>query len=194
MFNIIILGAPGSGKGTQAKLIAEKYNLNHISTGELIREEIENKTDFGIKIERQIAKGEFASDEEAIDLVLNRIKNYNTKDGFIFDGFPRTLNQAEIFYKLLTQNDVSIDCVLNLVVSEDLIFDRISNRAKQENRPEDSSKDVIQTRIDIYNDRTKPVEDFYKKLGNFKEVNGNLEVNNVFEEITNAVDFYFEYN
>lgn len=194
MFNIIILGAPGSGKGTQAKLIADKYNLNHISTGELIREEIENKTDFGIKIEKQIAKGEFASDEEAIDLVLNRIKNYNTKDGFIFDGFPRTLNQAEIFYKLLTQNNVNIDCVLNLVVAEDLIFERISNRAKQENRPEDSSKDVIQTRIDIYKDRTKPVEDFYKKLGNFKEVNGNLEVDHVFKEITKAVDFYFEYN
>lgn len=184
--NYIIFGSPGAGKGTQASKLAKKFNLVHISTGDILREEISHETDLG-KIARDIIdKGEFVSDEIIIDIIANFLEK-NKKGGFVFDGFPRTLNQAKVFCKMLEQKKIKIDSVIELKIDEKTVKDRMLLRGRLYGRVDDLDKNTIKHRIDIYNETTKPIIDYYKEKQNVVTIDSNDTIENVFSKILNKI-------
>lgn len=161
MKNIILIGPPGAGKGTQAKMIAENLGLIHISTGDLIREEQKNDTKIGKYATQLIDKGHFLPDAIVIQMVKQKIIDNPTAEGFIFDGFPRTVDQAKTLDEFLNLRKTPINKVILLETDNEIIVKRITERAAIENRPDDSPE-VIQTRIDAYNKQTVPVLNYFK--------------------------------
>jgi adenylate kinase len=162
MKNIILIGPPGAGKGTQAKMIAKNLGLIHISTGDLIREEQKNDTKIGKLATQMIDKGHFLPDEIVIQMVKQKIIDNPKAEGFIFDGFPRTVDQAKILDEFLNLRKTPINKVILLEADNEVIVKRITERATIENRPDDSPE-VIQVRIDTYNKQTVPVLNYFKE-------------------------------
>jgi len=183
MLNVVIFGPPGAGKGTQSKKIIEKYGLRHISTGDLLRNEIASGSELGIRIKAKINKGKLISDEIITDILINEIDNLG-KDipGIIFDGFPRTLEQAEMLYNLLEERGMEVKVMLDLEVDEEELIKRLLYRAKIAGRSDDTI-DVIKKRLKVYHKKTEPVIDFYKKKGKFRKIDGSGSIDEIFARI-----------
>ncbi len=185
--NIIIFGPPGAGKGTQSKFIVNKYNLHQLSTGDLLREEIKNKTELGSKISSIINSGELVSDTIVTNLIEKFISNNDYKNKIIFDGYPRNLTQAKNLDELLKKYDQKVDIVLKLSVSLNTVKKRILERQAQENRADDSEQIAIK-RYKTYEKSSEPVLDHYKKLNLVKVVNGEAAISKINTEISVLID------
>lgn len=192
MLNIILFGAPGCGKGTQAELIKEKYNLNHISTGQVIREEIAAQTELGKSMQTYIAAGELAPDSIVIGMVKNYIASHRDVVGNIFDGFPRTTAQAEAFDELLSEEGLSVTLMVYMEVPEEELVKRILLRGKDSGRADDASEEVIRNRIAIYREQTEVVAQHYSKQGKYVAIDGVGSLDEVFGRICEAIDAHRE--
>jgi adenylate kinase len=184
MKNIILIGPPGAGKGTQSKLVSEKIGLIHISTGDLIREEQTNDTKIGKLANQLIDKGLFLPDNIVITMVKQKVIDNPNAKGFVFDGFPRTVDQAKALDEFLNARKTPITKIILLEISDEVIKKRINERATKENRPDDSPE-VIQTRINVYNKQTVPVLNYYKNSYLFAANRGivNIEASKSKEEV-----------
>jgi len=180
--NIILFGPPGAGKGTQAQNIVEKFNLIQISTGDLLRNEIKNKTDIGMEIEDTISKGDFATDEIIDRLLKNKVTNSDIKNKIIFDGYPRSLSQAKNLDLLLNNSNQKIDFIFFLNVNKETIIKRIEKRKILEKRSDDNLNTILK-RYDTYMETTRPVLDFYSKNQNFYEIDGSEEIDVISSKI-----------
>ena len=180
--NIILFGPPGAGKGTQAQLIVKKHNYFQLSTGDLLRSETKKNTDLGNEIESIISKGNFVSDEIVNKLLKNTILNLKFRDRIIFDGYPRSIDQAKNLDLILSEFDQKIDHIFFLNVNKDTIIERIEKRKTLENRSDDNT-DTILKRYDTYMETTRPVLDFYSKNLNFHEINGSQKIDQITREI-----------
>ena len=187
MFNLILFGPPGSGKGTQAVKIAEKYNFAHISTGDIFRSEIKNKTELGLKVQEVIERGELVPDELLVAILDNAIGTYSDVDGFIFDGFPRTLRQAADFDSLLTSKSQSVSLVLALQVDEEEVIKRLLIRAQLQGRKDDT-EDVIRNRMVVYHTQTSPLIDLYTAQNKYEVACGSGTIDEISENLCKIID------
>ncbi len=188
MLNIILFGAPGCGKGTQAALIKEKYNINHISTGEVIRDEISRGTELGKSMQNYIEAGQLAPDSIVIGMIRNYMKEHKDAAGNIFDGFPRTTAQAEAFDEILKEDGESVNVMIYMDVPEEELVSRILLRGKDSGRADDASEDVIRNRIAVYREQTAVVADHYSKQNKYVAVDGVGTLDEVFGRICEAID------
>lgn len=206
---IVLLGPPGAGKGTQAKLIVEKYNIPHISTGDIFRKNIKEMTPLGIKAKEYIDKGQLVPDELTVDIVKDRIQEEDCKNGFLLDGFPRTVAQADALSEVLEELGTKLDSVINIKVDENNLIVRLSGRRvcpkcgasfhvvfnppKNEGvcdycgaeviQRADDSEETVKNRLAVYNKQTQPLIDYYTNNGLIKNINGEQDINKVFAEI-----------
>ena len=188
MFNIVIFGKPGSGKGTQADFLKEKYDLYHISTGDLFRKNILNKTDLGIEAKSFLDNGDLVPDIVTIKMLENEVLANKDANGFIFDGFPRTLNQAESLDIFLESINQKINATIALEVDEDELITRLLDRGKTTNRSDDQDIEKIKNRFNEYNNKTSILIDFYQKQSKFYSVNGHGSVDDITSRLFNLVD------
>jgi len=187
MLNIALFGPPGAGKGTQSMLLLEKYNLTYISTGDILRAEIKAKSELGIEAKKLIDKGELVPDELIIQIIEKRIIDNADSNGFLFDGFPRTMVQAYILEALLLKINATLNCMLCLDVPEDELMRRLLERGKISGRSDDN-EEVIKSRLIEYNTKTFPVIDFYKVRDQYISIEGTGTVDEVFELLSDAID------
>jgi len=187
MLNIIIFGPPGSGKGTQSEKLVEKFGLKHLSTGEMLRFEMDNKTVLGEKIRKGMDNGEYVSDKLALQLIKASIDKEINPKGFVFDGFPRTINQAKAFDIMLAQMNTSISQMIALDIPEKELINRLMKRSKISGRGEDQGEQVIKKRLGIYNNKTKPLMGYYQEQNKLQIINGIGLVNDVFEKIQEKI-------
>ena len=187
MLNIILFGAPGCGKGTQAQRLAEHYDLYHISTGEVIRGEIKAGTELGKSMEAYISRGELAPDSIVVEMVRNYMASHSDK-GCIFDGFPRTTAQAEIFDTMLQEVNSKVTTMIFMDVPEEELVRRILLRGKDSGRADDSSEEVIRNRIEVYRQQTEIVAEHYTRQQKYAEVNGLGTMDEVFERLCEVID------
>ncbi|AYD48817.1 adenylate kinase [Arachidicoccus soli] len=188
MFNVILFGAPGSGKGTQSLKIAEKYEIKHVSTGDLLRSEIQDQTPLGKEAKQFMDSGLLVPDAVVIGMISSCIeKNKDTK-GFLFDGFPRTEAQAEALDKLLKLNNAQINIVLALEVSEDELVSRLLERGKTSGRSDDANEEIIRSRIVEYRKKTEAVADYYKQFEKVKYIPGEGSVDDIFTSLSDALE------
>ena len=206
---IVMLGAPGAGKGTQAKMIAEKYSIPHISTGDIFRANIKNGTELGKKAKSFIDKGQLVPDELTLDLIMDRFKEDDCKNGYVLDGFPRTIPQAEALDAALAKLGQNVDYAINVEVPDENIVNRMSGRracvdcgatyhivyapTKVENicdkcggtliLRDDDKPETVTKRLGVYHEQTQPLIDYYTKSGTLKEVDGTIDINDVFAAI-----------
>lgn len=185
--NVVIFGAPGSGKGTQSAFIAKKYGLRHLSTGDLLRAEVESGSEIGKKIESFISQGNLVPDELMIDMLADVLDKDVKKTGFIFDGFPRTTDQAIALKSMLNDRDMKISVVIDLAVEEEELIKRLLYRGQTSGRTDDNYE-TIQHRIQVYNSKTAPVKNFYKNEGIQDEIDGTGEMEMIFERICKSID------
>jgi len=174
IMKLMLMGPPGSGKGTQAKIIAKKYQIPHVSTGDIIRENIKNNTSLGKKFKSYSEKGELVPDDLVIDIMQDRLSQSDCSDGFLLDGFPRTIYQAGELDKIVPLNKV-----INIKVSDEQVTIRLLKRAETEGRADDTSE-VIENRLKVYRDQTEPLIEFYKGKGILEDIDGELSVEEVF--------------
>ncbi|MBR6243988.1 adenylate kinase [bacterium] len=187
MLNIALFGVPGAGKGTQAKLLAERYHLSHISTGELIRNEIKNGTELGKKAKAIIDRGELLDDAIISDMFKSELKRLMNTPGLLFDGYPRTLKQAEIFDAMLKELGLKLDCMLELSLSEEESTARILKRAEIEGRSDDNLQ-TVKARFDEYRSKTAPIADHYKAAGLYKCLDGTGTIDDVQKRIVAVLE------
>jgi len=187
MLNVVIFGAPGSGKGTQSAFIVEKYGLEHLSTGDLLRAEQKTQSDLGKLIESYTSKGNLVPDELIIDMLAKVLDTKKNSNGYIFDGFPRTTAQAEALKVMMAKRDMKVTIMLDLDVPEDELIARLLNRGKTSGRSDDNFE-TIQKRIQVYHSQTAPVKDFYKKEGIATDIKGLGTMDEIFGRITKAID------
>lgn len=188
MFNLILFGPPGSGKGTQSEKIVEKFKLIHLSTGNLLRQEIADKTPLGLEAKNFMDKGQLVPDEVVIGMIDSCLeKNANAK-GFLFDGFPRTVPQAEALDKLLALKKTSIAKVIALDVVEEELIQRLIKRGETSGRSDDTSEVVIRKRFAVYRDETEPVADYYKQQEKFEIIQGIGTVDEIFKALSTLIE------
>src|SRR6266496_100089 len=188
MFNLILFGPPGSGKGTQSEKLVEKYELIHLSTGNLLREEISNRTPLGLEAKSFMDKGQLVPDEVVIGMIDSCLEHHKDASGFLFDGFPRTEPQAGALDKLLSLKKTEIALVLALEVSEEELVKRLLNRGKTSGRSDDTNETVIHQRFIVYNNETAPIAEHYKKLKRFQAIKGEGSVDEIFNYLCQAID------
>ena len=188
MFNVILFGPPGSGKGTQSDKLVAKYGLVHLSTGNLLREEISRKSELGLKAKSFMDKGQLVPDQVVIGMVDSYFDRHKDARGFLFDGFPRTVAQAIALDELLEKKDTNIASVLALDVSEEELVKRLLNRGLTSGRSDDTNEEVIRKRFAVYNNETSPVAEHYRKLNKFQSVKGEGSVDEIFDSIREAID------
>ena len=188
MFNIVIFGKPGSGKGTQANFLKEKYSLYHISTGDLFRKNISNKTKLGIEAKSYLDKGDLVPDSVTIKMLENEVLSNKQVNGYIFDGFPRTQNQAESLDSFLSSINLKINATIALDVSENELITRLLDRGKTNNRSDDQDIEKIKNRFNEYNTKTSILINFYNKQGKFYSVDGKGSVNDITRRLFGLVD------
>ena len=184
MINIVLFGPPGSGKGTQAQNLIEKFNLKQISTGDLFRYNIKNETDLGKLAKSYMDKGELVPDQVTIDMLIDEVKKPTDAAGFIFDGFPRTAFQTEALENIVKEVlEDEIDICLSLVVEDEILVQRLLKRGETSGRSDDSNEEIIRTRIKEYYAKTAEVAELYKQQGKYVEVNGVGEISEISEKL-----------
>lgn len=188
MLNVVLFGAPGCGKGTQSELLEKKFGLSHISTGEIIRSHIKAQTPLGQQMAEYISRGELAPDSVVIGMVEEYLSQNKGIKGTIFDGFPRTTAQAEAFDKLLERMGDSVDIMIYMDVPEEELVQRILLRGKVSGRADDASEDVIRNRIEIYNQQTAVVADYYRQQGKYVAVPSLGTIEEVFDRIAAEIE------
>ena len=188
MINIVLFGAPGCGKGTQAQRLKEHYGIEHVSTGEVIRGEIARGTELGRSMESYIKAGKLAPDQIVIDMIANYVAEHRDAKGCIFDGFPRTTVQAEEFDKILAKNGLKVDIMVDIRVPEEELVKRILLRGKDSGRADDASEEVIRGRLDVYHKQTAIVSDYYSGQGKYASVDGVGTMDEVFARIAAVID------
>lgn len=187
IYNVVIFGAPGSGKGTQSTMIAEKYGLLHLSTGELLRTEVETGSPLGKQIESFISQGNLVPDSLIIDLLVSVLQKHASAKGFIFDGFPRTTAQAIALKEMLNKQGSDIALVINLNVGENELVNRLLYRGISSGRTDDNYE-TIQHRIKVYHEKTAPVKAFYQDLGCAVDIDGTGSLSAIIHRISTALD------
>jgi adenylate kinase len=187
MFNIILFGPPGSGKGTQSNNLIAKYNLMQLSTGDILRSEVANETALGVEAKKFMDQGMLVPDEVVIGMISSKIDENTNIKGFIFDGFPRTVAQAEALDNLLEFKNSPINIVLSLLVSEDELKTRLVSRGQESGRSDDN-EEVIVKRIQEYHAKTSPVADYYKEKDKLVEIKGEGSVDEIFASLSEAID------
>ena len=187
MLNIVIFGAPGSGKGTQSERIVEKYGINHISTGDVLRAEIKNGTELGKTAKGYIDQGQLIPDELMIDILASVFDSFKDSKGVIFDGFPRTIAQAEALKKMLAERGQDVSVMLDLEVPEDELMVRLIKRGKDSGRADDN-EETIKKRLHVYHSQTCPLIDWYKNEKKYQHINGLGTMDGIFADICEAVD------
>ena len=188
MVNFLIFGPPGSGKGTQSVRLAEKFNLLHLSTGDMLRAEITAGTELGKKMSQIMSKGELVPDEVVIQMIANKIDNSKGQAGFLFDGFPRTVAQTVSLEKMLNERGMKIDRMLVLDVDHDELVKRLIARAEVSGRPDDKDPKVIENRIDVYREKTEPIIDYCRTKGIYTPVNGVGTIDDIFNRLSVEVE------
>jgi adenylate kinase len=187
MLNIVLFGPPGSGKGTQACKIIEKYNLMHISTGDLLRREVAEKTELGRKAKAIMDRGELVSDEIVIEMIRKKLKENRTGEGFIFDGFPRTVEQAKELSKALHDLGKGVSVMISLTVPREDLVDRLVKRGELTGRSDDNP-DTINHRIDVYNQQSLPVAEYYDGFHLHAPVDGVGTIDEIFQRIVKSIE------
>ena len=188
MFNIILFGPPGSGKGTQSEKLIDRYGLIHLSTGNLLREEISNKTKLGLEAKSYMDSGQLVPDAVVIGMIRSAITANPNAEGFLFDGFPRTVAQSEALDELLAENHAEINAVLALEVSENELIERLLNRGKTSGRSDDVNEQVIRARITEYENKTSPVAGYYEQFGKVVRLKGEGDVDSIFDALCSEIE------
>jgi len=188
MLNIVLFGPPGAGKGTQAERLISKYNLVHLSTGDIFRANIKGETELGILAKSFIDKGELVPDEVTIGMLESEVDNNPDATGFIFDGFPRTTPQAEALTQFLLSKNTEVSIMLALDVAEQELIKRLLLRGKDSGRADDANEQVIANRIKVYNDQTAVVADFYNQQNKFQKIDGVGSIDEIFERLCATID------
>jgi adenylate kinase len=190
MVNFLIFGPPGSGKGTQSEKLAEKYNLMHLSTGDMLREETSSGSDLGRRVEEIMKKGELVPDEVVIEMIAKRIDSKPDVKGFLFDGFPRTQDQAVSLDNMLTEKGTEIATMLVLEVEHNELVQRLLARAEVSGRSDDACATVIENRIEVYKQKTEPVASYYGEKSRLDSVFGMGKIDEIFIRLSEVVDKY----
>ncbi|MFZ2410088.1 MAG: adenylate kinase [Candidatus Methanoperedens sp.] len=213
--NIILLGPPGAGKGTQAKKISEYFSLPHISTGDILRENISNNTSLGLKAKSYMSRGELVPDELLITIVKDRLSRKDCSEGFMLDGYPRTIPQADALQMILTESGKKLDAVLNISVGDEELVKRLSGRRMCKcgasyhvsfNPPkkdgvcdackeklyqrDDDKAEAVQNRLDVYKKQTQPLIDYYDKKGVLRTIDGENDIPRIFEDVKEVLEQY----
>lgn len=188
MKNLILFGPPGSGKGTQAAKLIDKYGLVHISTGDLFRYEMSNNTPLGLKAKAFMAEGKLVPDEVTIGMLRNKVEAHPEAQGFIFDGFPRTTPQAEALDQLLKEKNTSIAGLIALEVDDEEIVKRILNRGITSGRPDDNDEAIVRKRIQVYKSETTPVFEYYARFNKSHSIPGVGAIEEIFDRLCAAID------
>jgi adenylate kinase len=188
MFNLILFGPPGSGKGTQSEKIVERFGLIHVSTGNLLRQEIADKTPLGQEAKNFMDKGQLVPDEVVIGMIDSSLEKHAAARGFLFDGFPRTIAQAEALDKLLMLKKTSICKVLALDVTEDELVKRLVKRGETSGRSDDTDEQVIRRRFMVYKSETEPVAAYYEDQGKLEKIHGEGSVDEIFNKLSSCIE------
>ena len=188
MLNIVLFGPPGAGKGTQSEKLIEKYQLIHLSTGDILRGEIAAGTALGLEAKKLMDAGSLVPDEVVISMISSKLDQNKNAKGFIFDGFPRTAAQAETLDKLLKDKNTSITKMLALEVDNDELTKRLLIRGKNSGRPDDQNEDIIRNRINEYNNKTAPLKNYYSAQSKFVSIDGIGTVDEIFENLCKNID------
>jgi len=188
MVNLILFGKPGSGKGTQAEFVKNKYGLVHISTGDVFRYNISKQTELGLLAKSYMEKGDLVPDNVTIKMLEAEVNKSPNANGFIFDGFPRTTHQAEILDDFLKKKELSITMTIALEVDEAILIERLINRGKESGRIDDQDKSKIKNRFDEYNNKTSQLIKYYKNQNKFYSVEGTGEIEQITQRIYNLID------
>jgi adenylate kinase len=186
MTRLIFLGAPGAGKGTQAQILAQSCGIAHISTGDILRAEVKEQTDLGVKAKSYMDKGELVPDSLLLDMIRGRLNQADASTGWILDGFPRNVAQAEFLDRLLAEIGQSYELAIDLSVPQSVLVARLLDRAKIQNRPDDT-EDVIRRRLVVYEEQTAPLIDFYQLKGVLRSIDGDRDLAAVTEELETLV-------
>lgn len=184
----ILFGPPGAGKGTQAAAMVERYRLHHISTGDLLRKEIKAGSELGLKAKALIEDGKLVPDEVVEGMIESEFANVKGVEGFLLDGFPRTIAQAEALDAILAKKDEEVTSVVSIMIPDEMIVERIRHRAEIEGRADDASIETIKNRIATYHSQTEPEIDYYRKSGKYNEIDGKGSIEEVRERIFSLVD------
>jgi adenylate kinase len=190
MLNLVLFGPPGAGKGTQSQNLIEKFGLIHLSTGDLLRNEIAQGTELGREAKKLMDEGILVPDNVVIGMISNKLDANKDAKGFIFDGFPRTVAQAKALDELLASKDSEISGMIALEVDDDELEQRLLLRGKSSGRPDDANPEVIRKRIKEYNDKTAPVADFYQAQNKYKSINGIGSIDDIFDSINSVLTAY----
>jgi adenylate kinase len=194
MLNIVLFGPPGAGKGTQSEKLIEKFQLIHLSTGDLLRSEIAQQTELGMQAKLLMDKGELVPDAVVIGMIRSKLEQNQEANGFIFDGFPRTAAQAEALDNLLSEKNTSINCMLALEVDNEELTKRLLLRGKDSGRADDQNEEIIRNRIKEYNNKTAPLKDFYSAQNKFHAVNGIGSIDEIFNALCTQISAVYQYN
>lgn len=188
MINIVLFGSPGAGKGTQAKRLVAKYELVHISTGDVFRYNIKNGTPLGQQAKSYIDKGQLVPDSVTIDMLASEVEKNPAAKGFIFDGFPRTTAQAEALDKLLTGKNSQVNAMLALEVEDEILVNRLLERGKTSGRKDDADESIIRERIKVYYDQTDIVKTYYQKDDKYYQVDGEGSIDEITDRLSQVID------
>lgn len=194
MLNIVLFGPPGAGKGTQSEKLIEKYQLIHLSTGDLLRSEIAQQTELGMQAKLLMDKGELVPDAVVIGMIRSKLEHNQQAQGFIFDGFPRTSAQAEALDNLLAEKNTAISCMLALEVDNEELTKRLLLRGKDSGRADDQNEEIIRNRIKEYNNKTAPLKEFYSAQNKFYAVKGIGSIDEIFEALCAEISAVPQYN
>jgi|TARA_B100000131_G_scaffold70443_1_gene66838 adenylate kinase len=179
---LILFGPPGAGKGTQADYLKEKFNLLHLSTGDILREEVSNNTELGVQAKKFMDSGELVTDELIIGMIKNKIESTVNVEGFLFDGFPRTISQAEALDQMLDSSNKSIDKVISLEVDDKTLIERLLARGRS-----DDNEETIKNRLEVYKNQTLPIKDYYHSKNQLVEIKGDSSIEEVSSEIEKSL-------
>ena len=188
MLNIVLFGPPGAGKGTQSNLLIKKFNLIHLSTGDILRSEIKAGTRLGVEAKAIMNKGKLVPDEVVINMISTKLDSLQDADGFIFDGFPRTTAQASNLDKMLSDKSTSISTMISLKVDDNELIKRLLERGKDSGRADDQDKNIIQNRINEYNKKTAPLKDYYSAQNKLNEIQGTGTISDIANRLNRIIN------